>query len=402
MIAVAFGQRLEPRALDALRKAARISRSGDQGLAHLHLDLARLTHLPDPQALDARLTRARRLLDDGTPPDILLAKSSSLDSLASFFAKYDADQPRVPSGSGRESGRWTRDGSSIEGSVSYATTALAIPAARAAPLFAPDIGAAALAALSSLFAAVGAAATLGVLFVPWQNGTSSAGALPGSSGASYQFDHDTGVLRVLGATGSLLAVGQLGQGGVFRDVYTGVPFARAIDGAVVFNEDVTRPSARATSGTDARARAKEDTNKPKLCPAPGKDQPGYAKPRARAYQEQIAFLINGLKGLKYGLAINLFNPVTGRIVHFDECIRRSGRLVDAKGPGYDRLLRYKPDRIERSWLNQSERQVQAAGHRRIVWYFAESGAASHARELFRKHDEGRQFIIIRHVPAVWK
>jgi hypothetical protein len=50
------------------------------------------------------------LLDDGLPPREMLT-TLGLGRTLRQIAKYAPDQPRVPSGSGRESGQWTKDGS---------------------------------------------------------------------------------------------------------------------------------------------------------------------------------------------------------------------------------------------------------------------------------------------------
>lgn len=55
-----------------------------------------------------RLYLAGALLDDGLPPREMLAELG-LGRTMRQLDKFDPDQPRVPAGSGRESGQWTRD-----------------------------------------------------------------------------------------------------------------------------------------------------------------------------------------------------------------------------------------------------------------------------------------------------
>jgi hypothetical protein len=55
-----------------------------------------------------RLYLAGALLDDGLPPREMLT-TLGLGRTLRQIAKYAPDQPRVPSGSGRESGQWTKD-----------------------------------------------------------------------------------------------------------------------------------------------------------------------------------------------------------------------------------------------------------------------------------------------------
>jgi hypothetical protein len=63
-----------------------------------------------------RLYLAEALLDDGLPPREMLVELG-LDGTLRQLDKYDPNQPRVPAGSGRESGQWTKDGGSASTSV---------------------------------------------------------------------------------------------------------------------------------------------------------------------------------------------------------------------------------------------------------------------------------------------
>ena len=75
-----------------------------KALANFRLIFAGLPQLANPD--DAhRLRRAAALLDDGMTPRALL---KALDHAATDFVRgrYDPDQPRVPAGNGRASGRW--------------------------------------------------------------------------------------------------------------------------------------------------------------------------------------------------------------------------------------------------------------------------------------------------------
>lgn len=98
----------EPVHTDMLRHVEAASdhwQQGDKALANLRLVFAGLPRLADPA--DAyRLRLAEHLLDEGLPPRTLL-KELGLDPWALDLVKYAPDQPRVPAGSGRESGRWT-------------------------------------------------------------------------------------------------------------------------------------------------------------------------------------------------------------------------------------------------------------------------------------------------------
>ena len=394
LLTLAFQRRLPATLLTSVLEATRMSRGGDQVRANLRLAFARLPRVPSARDWPARLAKANGLMARGLEHDALV-RAFARDHLV----KFDDEQPRVPAGHGRESGQFTSDGDG--GHVaSHAATAAAI--ARAAPLLAPEVGTVTIAALSALAGSVGFAAVLGLLFVPTPNATADNGPLPEGSG-SYRYDRDEGLLRVLDPSGTVLAAGRRDRAGIFLDTDTGVPFAREVDGAIVFDGGIA-----AGEDEDARPRALPrtipDENEPKLCPEPGPDQPGSesASPRAKAYQEQISAMINPQRPLEYGLAMGLVNPQTGKLVHYDECDERTGTMIDAKGPGYAGLLSSGPvgRNVIDGWLKQSLSQIQAAGQRDVVWYFAEQDAADDARRLFAKKREGRERIIIRVVPAV--
>jgi hypothetical protein len=58
-----------------------------------------------------RLYLAEALLDDGFAPREML-NELGLDRTLRQITIYDSNQPRAPAGSGRESGQWTKGGSS--------------------------------------------------------------------------------------------------------------------------------------------------------------------------------------------------------------------------------------------------------------------------------------------------
>ena len=104
LLAVATGRAVPPAVPAASAAAAEHWRRGDKALANFRLIFAGLPQLAD--ADDAhRLRRAAALLDDGMTPRTLL---KAFDHAATDFVRgrYDPDQPRVPAGNGRASGRW--------------------------------------------------------------------------------------------------------------------------------------------------------------------------------------------------------------------------------------------------------------------------------------------------------
>jgi hypothetical protein len=110
LLGVSYWDQVPPGVVNKIEKASEQWRRGERALAHIHLAFARLPRLES--ANDAyRLYLAEALLDDGLPPREMLAELG-LGRAMRQLDKFDPDQPRVPAGSGRESGQWTKDGSS--------------------------------------------------------------------------------------------------------------------------------------------------------------------------------------------------------------------------------------------------------------------------------------------------
>lgn len=398
ILAIAFRRRVPSRAFEQFMSAVESSRRGDQALANLRLALAKLSHVPDAHDLPERIAMADTLLTGGMPPDELLAALSLDRNSEAGFEKFDPDQPRVPAGNGPESGRWTAEFLSGAASLAMST------ALEAAPILGEGFGALALCAATAAFGVLGFGTAFGLLVVPSPNSVSTSGPLPGNSGQTYSYDQPTGVLHVFDASGQLLAGGLRDRSGVIFDVDTGVPFARVLDGSIVFGATalaVARADEDALASPKAIARAEADSKEPKLCPEPGPDQPGSksASARARAYQEQISRFINPHRPLEFGTVPALMNPSTGSLVHYDECDEKTGHMIEAKGPGFGDLLAVEPakENFTREWLDQGRREVDAAGDRKVIWYFADTPAAAYARELFSKNDLGT--IVVRVQPA---
>jgi hypothetical protein len=84
-----------------------------------------------------------------------------------------------------------------------------------------------------------------------------------------------------------------------------------------------------------------EADKPQLCPDPGPDVAHGASDRSIAYQAQISALNNPQRPLAPGLAVSLINPVTGKRVVYDDCRESDGTMIEAKGPGFAKMLRSK-------------------------------------------------------------
>ncbi len=101
-----------------------------------------------------------------------------------------------------------------------------------------------------------------------------------------------------------------------------------------------------------------------------------------------------------GWGFQLPNPeAAGKSVHYDDCQRSTGMMVETKGE-YAGLLAFPQGQVSvaEEWLDQSGRQVAARGWRRLRWYFAEPETAAVARRLFEDADEGRETIEIEVLP----
>ena len=382
VLAVAFRRRLSPDQLVTIIEAASLSRRGEQALANFQLATSRLLRIPDAENVDRRLELTGILLDGGMAAEDLLEKLQIRSPFRALLSKYSQDEARVPAGNGRASGRFgTGTG------VRPALLAAAPPS-----LLASTVGTVTLKALATLAtAATGIVAVLGVIFVPWQRSSTTSGSLPG--GLTFQFDEAGGRVQIKNDAGQIIVTGLRDRNGIFNDSKSNVPFARWVGNAVMFvPAAISKPSRDLNEAPRSGATPSRDDDHPKLCPEPSTEKNNDAKKRARLYQEQISALINPQRPLEYGLAMAFFNPVSGKWVNADECDEADGSVIEAKGPGYAGLLTFPEGRIsiERDWRRQGVAQVQAAGPRRVRWYFAEDEAADYAKKLFSESLELRR------------
>jgi len=256
-----------------------------------------------------------------------------------------------------------------------------VPAAPPAESLLETTSRLALRALSFLLRrASGPIAFLSTILIPTNRGLIQEGELPDHPDLSYRYDEGEGRLDIFrtDADGKhIVYSGQYPQNKIFRDAQ-GRAVARIVDGGLVVDPD-TIPGSEPSRDTKER--------EPKLCPDPGPDQPGGQ--RGYAYQAYIGWLNNGVS-LPPGLAMNLLNPTTGNLVHFDDCRWSDGTMLEAKGPNYTRVLAQGPSSkavrnlVER-FLAQATAQIAAAGPRAIEWHFAEKKVADFARNLFGRN-----------------
>jgi len=115
-----------------------------------------------------------------------------------------------------------------------------------------------------------------------------------------------------------------------------------------------------------------------------------------AYQTYVSALVNPERPLPPGLAVRLPRADLDHLpdpanmndwVYFDDCRLSDGTMIEAKGTGYLDMLNQGSDQIpwigvERGLRDQASRQLNAAGARRVEWYFAEEPVADYVREKF--------------------
>jgi hypothetical protein len=241
-----------------------------------------------------------------------------------------------------------------------------------------------------------AAIVFDILFIPWNRGTAVEGTVAGAPELSYRYDRDTGVLQLWqhAQSGPPTSLGEfhVGVDGRFYD-NSGNAVGRPLpDGSVIVDTNVLQAHLSGTgeSGNAAHVEALGDTNQPKLCPDPTPDRPGA--PLDNPYQRYVSMLVNG-QTLPPGLAVSLFNPLSGKDVVFDDCRLSDGTMIEAKGGGYLEMLQKGSNGmqwlgVQDKLLGQANGQLQAAQGRPIEWYFKAQPVAEYVRELFSHHDLG--------------
>jgi hypothetical protein len=104
----AYGQPVSGDVIKKIRRASALWRAGDKGLAQIYLALAGLPRISDWDAY--RLHLVNKLLRRGLGPGDVLKIMGFQQEARELEKKCNQNQPRVPSGSGAESGRWTSGG----------------------------------------------------------------------------------------------------------------------------------------------------------------------------------------------------------------------------------------------------------------------------------------------------
>ena len=345
-----------------------------------------------------------------TPESILDVLTNGPATEPAALKAYNPDQPRVPAGDGRPSGRWSSDpGDQSEVSTSQAancaTGVLAPPAWNAGAVAALlNAGKNRLAALIGglstdqiialgLFAArfAGPAAALGYVFVPTDMGLRVEGTVKGIPGLSYRWNRDeTRMVLTYEPLGGVqtTTIATLGESGKFRDGRGNVVAAALPNGSLIIDP--------AAVGVIASARTKGS-----LCPDETKDHYGDGPDGGgTAFALFAKAFVNPEHPTPPGMGYATPILVDGKPVVFDDCQLDTGRLFEFKG-NYrfytatgGKLQRPDGTSISGDWLSESGRQLQASEGRPITWLFSNQTDAYFAKRLFAAAGGGRQRIDI--------
>jgi hypothetical protein len=410
LLSAVYGSQISPRVMHYVSRASEQWRRGDKVLANIELAYARFPRL-ETKDDSFRLYLAEDLLARGMSPKHL-TRALGFDP---NLLKYDPNQPRVPAGSGRPSGRWVKvgDEASPTDSASAASETVAV-AASILEGTAPT----ALRWLSSFAAqatgagALGALAFAGFMVLPTPNsGGVYEGDVPTFPGVRYKFSEPTGELQITAKAddGSTITVQghTRGDTSLYYDE-KGRLLGRDVGTGLYIDLDAADAAIREELGAPPRDDQQDEPestlapfirpDEPKLCPEPSKDPRGFKddpngeKDFAALYQEYIGSRINPQiqPPLPATLGYALFNPQSGKFVVFDHCQLTTGLMVDAKAH-YESVLSFSigRDSVRDEFLANARKQIQAAdsnGGHPIEWDFYEEATLEFARETF-KQDE---------------
>jgi Restriction endonuclease fold toxin 5 len=289
--------------------------------------------------------------------------------LTALAKDFDPDQPRD------EQGRWTSEGAA-SAFVARTTVSSSSFLGRVAPSVLEGL-------VTIAARATAVTAFFGIIFIPTNRSLVQSGTLPDRPDVNFEYNYDGDILTLWegeGANSRSIFRGRPDAEGVIRDKVGHAVGRKLSDGSIIIDPD-------AVPDTKGSGDATDDKNEPKLCPDREPDKPGRKTEQSIAYQTFIGTLNNPHDPLPPGLAVTLSKP-SDEPVYFDDCRQSDGTMLEAKGPGYSKMLHEDSvmpwkgvqDRI----LRQADDQLQAAGKRPIEWYFHEKDVADYVRELFEK------------------
>ncbi len=390
LLGAAYRRTLPVTILGNIQRAGREWVRGEKCLGQIHLALSGLSKLEPREEASYRLFMADQLMADGIAPrDILRALELDTAELDSLDKLYDANEPRVPPGSGRPSGEWTVGGVARE------------VVARARSLLDRSLTVEELGALSRFAARfTNPVVAFATGFIPSPSAPAPVkGVLPGRPDLGFVWHQDEGRLvlsRKVGDRDVPFVEAHSDSDGIYSD-HRGRPLARVLDGHLIV--DIRAATIDELSFAGDEPNSDSDRDEPKLCPAPKPDKKGRngdeknpAYQKDLDYEDQIKRMVNPDHPTPRGFGVQLPNPLkAGKLVFYDDCQRQTTIMFDYKGTGYAKLLASGYDfivrNVEAGWVDQATRQIDASGGRPVVWVFAEAAAESAARQLFDKDEK---------------
>jgi hypothetical protein len=362
--------------LGHIERAAKCWSEGNDALAAIHLALTGLNALQDRGGAACRLFVADQLMKGGARPRAIFEAFGADAALIDAVEKqYNSEEPRVPPGSGDTSGRWTR----LSFLAELTSTALEQLATLALRLLAPRL--------------IRPFLRYGLLFIPSPNNMEVEGDIEGLPQGHYTLDRDQPgvVITYIDTNGEQQTVlARKSFDGSVRDQH-GKLIGRILSSGGVVIDPAAISMASANDG-------------PRLCPAPVKDNQGRSEEgggeRDKDYQDYVKAIVNPGMATPRDLTYQLSNPFRdGKAEKYDDCQHSTGMMIEVKR-GYVGLLLFEKgqESTRVRWLDQSMRQIQAAGWRRVRWYFSTPQAAAFAEHLFKTEDKGRQDIDIVYLP----
>lgn len=378
LLSAAYGQAVDRTILGNIERASKAWNQGDDCLAYIHLAHARLGELQYPHDAAQRLVIVDALLKAGGSPraifEALKVDSRYIDALAK---DYNPAEPRIPAGSGRTRGQWTRDGGAASPSpLSYLAPGATSWLGDLAPSAATPLGEYALSLLSG---SAGAAAAFGLIFIPSNKNVGVEGDVEGMPGLHYSWNPDERGIHLTydSADGShRVFFASLDKEDVFRDGQ-----GRAV-GRVLPGDTIALDPAAISSDL-------VQDDEPRLCPAPVKDR--RTNDLGLDYENYIKSIVNPGNPTPPYMGYEL--PNLTRAVSFDDCEHSTGTMIEIKD-GYTEFLESDWGRglVATMFVKQAMDQIQTAGTRRVRWYFSQKQVADYAKKVFA--DNGLQDIDI--------
>jgi hypothetical protein len=222
--------------------------------------------------------------------------------------------------------------------------------------------------------------------------------LPGQPGVRYEADHDSGTLKIdAGGTGAYQPiVAQLGQGGIYREVESGVMIAQNLGGGIVMLD----PDVLATLNQPKDSGAPPPSGGPKLCPDTVSERGANSTDFASIYQQFVRDYVNPQRVPQMPLDITHALPADtpSGWVKYDDCRESNGNMIEAKSDTSGFVFSKEgQDFLSQRYLEQAERQYKALGDRNAEWYYHSKEHADFARQLFEDNHFSDK-ITVYHLP----